>query len=947
MAEHGMSDQTLPALGQRWLSNAEVELGLGTIVAIDDRTISLLFPASGENRNYARKSAPITRIKFAEDDVASHHEGWQFRINEVTEASSTLTYLATRLDTGESVSVKETFLAHNYVMTEPQDRLFNGHYDGPRWFDMRKQSIIHRHDHLTSPLLGFLGARVSLIPHQIHIAKEVGQRNAPRVLLADEVGLGKTIEAAMIIHQQLLTERARRVLIVVPDSLVNQWLVEMLRKFNLSFAIFDEERCESLAEEGGNPFDSEQLVLCSLHFLTHNAQYFQQASEAEWDLLVVDEAHHLKWSAGNPSQEYNVIDELARQTRGVLLLTATPDQLGHESHFARLRLLDPNRFHDYSSFLREEQSYADLAQTVDGLLSAKAISEEQYQQLQDKLSDLSHDLDTINQDHTTREKLVADLLDRHGTGRVLFRNSRKTISGFPLRTLNASRLDEPLEYAENSEIPQIKAHLTPEIFYAGTEFWTDIDSRVEWYLDTLQSLKGKKVLTICANSITALDLAEALRVKTGIRATVFHEGMSIVERDKAANYFAQAEDGAQVLIASEIGSEGRNFQFAHHLVLFDLPLNPDLLEQRIGRLDRIGQKHDIQIHVPVFSASAQEVLLRWFDEGLDAFSHTCPIGATVYDEQTEKLENCLFAPEQEQELETLLGETKQIRTELLAKLEQGRDKLLELNSSGIGIVDEFVEELAEMDYSPTLERFMTQLFDTLGVLQEEKDDHCYLLTPTESMVSHLPGLQDEGMTITYERETATQLEHVHFISWDHPLVHNAIDMLLADVHGKSSMAFTSEKGLPAGFYWVECLFVLTAKAEKHLQLNQFFPDTPISFTINAKAQEQDKFFPLLDKVPRKVGSQLVKALTAQFEKTLMLAEKLAIERSKVVKKAKTDRIEELLGNEIDRLQALRMVNPSVRQDEIDELMNQREGLLEAAGNSMLRLEAVRIVVNNP
>lgn len=942
-----MAIQDLPALGQRWLSNAEVELGLGTIVAMDERTISLLFPASGENRNYARKNAPITRVRFAVGDTATHHEGWQFKVTEVLEANNTLEYLAIRLDNSESVSVKETFLSHDFVLTEPQDRLFNGHYDGPRWFDMRKQSIVHRHNHLTSPLLGFLGARVSLIPHQLHIAKEVGQRMAPRVLLADEVGLGKTIEAAMIIHQQLLTERAHRVLIVVPDSLVNQWLVEMLRKFNLCFAIFDEERCESLAEEGGNPFDSEQLVLCSLNFLTHNTRYFQQASESQWDLLIVDEAHHLKWSPGNPSQEYQVIDELASKTKGVLLLTATPDQLGHESHFARLRLLDANRFHDYAVFLKEEQEYAQLAETVTALLGSAMLTEEHYAQLKDKLSDLNHNLDELNSNHSLREQLVTDLLDRHGTGRVLFRNSRKTITGFPGRYLDAARLDEPVEYAENSDIPKIKAHLTPEIYYAGTDFWTDIDTRVNWFVETLQNLKGDKVLTICANSITALDLAETLRVKTGMRATVFHEGMSIIERDKAANYFAQSEDGAQVLITSEIGSEGRNFQFAHHLVLFDLPLNPDLLEQRIGRLDRIGQKHDIQIHVPVFSGSAQEVLLRWFDEGLDAFSHTCPIGATVYDEQSEQLESCLFEPEQSSEIEQLLTQTKQIRQELLAKLEKGRDKLLELNSSGIGKVEAFVEQLEDSDQSPTLERFMTQLFDTLGILQEEKDDHCYLLTPTESMVSHLPGLQDEGMTITYERDTATHLEHVHFISWDHPLVHNAIDMLLADVHGKSSMAFTANKALPAGYYWFECLYVLAAKGDKRLQLNQYFPDTPISFSVSAKAQEEETFFPLLDKVPRKIGSQLINALSTQFQKTLVIAEKIGSEKAQLVKQEKVSQIEQKLSADITRLKALQKVNPSVREDEIELLTKQREGLLNAANNAQLRLEAVRVVVNNP
>ncbi|HHH7389356.1 TPA: helicase-related protein, partial [Escherichia coli] len=122
------------------------------------------------------------------------------------------------------------------------------------------------------------------------------------------------------------------------------------------------------------------------------------------------------------------------------------------------------------------------------------------------------------------------------------------------------------------------------------------------------------------------DLEDALRVRSGIPATVFHEGMSILERDRAAAYFADEEFGAQVLICSEIGSEGRNFQFSHHLVLFDLPAHPDLLEQRIGRLDRIGQQHTIQLHVPYLETSPQERLFKWYHEALNAFLATCPTG---------------------------------------------------------------------------------------------------------------------------------------------------------------------------------------------------------------------------------------------------------------------------------------------------------------------------------
>ncbi len=104
----------------------------------------------------------------------------------------------------------------------------------------------------------------------------------------------------------------------------------------------------------------------------------------------------------------------------------------------------------------------------------------------------------------------------------------------------------------------------------------------------LTSHRSQKVLVICAKATTALQLEQVLREREGIRAAVFHEGMSIIERDRAAAWFAEEDTGAQVLLCSEIGSEGRNFQFASNLVMFDLPFNPDLLEQRIGRLDRIG-----------------------------------------------------------------------------------------------------------------------------------------------------------------------------------------------------------------------------------------------------------------------------------------------------------------------------------------------------------------------
>lgn len=942
-----MSEQYIPAPGQRWLSNAEVELGLGAIVELDERTITIMFPASGETRRYARKEAPLTRIAFKAGDTATHHEGWSFTIEEVVEDHNILHYHGLKVVDNAAVIVKETFLAHNFVLSEPLDRLLSGHYEEPKWFAMRKESTELRQQHLSSPLLGYLGGRMQLIPHQLHIAKEVGKRLAPRVLLADEVGLGKTIEAALIIHQQLLTERAQRVLIVVPDSLVNQWLVEMLRKFNLSFAIFDAERCESLAEEPVNPFETEQLVLCSLDFLTHNSRYFEQALAAHWDLLVVDEAHHLRWSAGNPSQEYEVIEHLAQKTPGVLLLTATPDQLGHESHFARLRLLDPSRFHDYQDFLAEEQSYQSLADAIEPLVSGEQLEESQWTKLQQLLPELATRFPNVNEDSTQRDALISELLDRHGTGRILFRNARSSISGFPKRKLNKSVLTLPEPYLTNDERSRIQAALTPEIYYAGNAFWTDFDPRVEWLMSLLQEFKQEKVLVICANAVTALDVADALRVKAGTRATVFHEGMSILERDKAANYFAQIEDGAQVLLASEIGSEGRNFQFSHHLVLFDLPLNPDLLEQRIGRLDRIGQRFDIDIHVPVFADTAGEILVDWYDTGLNAFTKTCPIGAQVFEEVEEQLLSSLENPANKEQTKQVLEQTAALRMALMQKMEQGRDKLLEINSSGKKTVAPFIEQLQAQDDSPRLEKFMSRLFDTLGVLQEDKDETCYLLTPTESMVSQIPGLHDEGMTVTYERETATQLEHIQYLTWDHPLIHNAIDMLLSDVQGKSSLAFVAQKDKPAGFFWLECFFALSPSGGKALQLNQYFPPQPLSVCIDGSGKVAFPDSQLFASVPKKIGSQLLKALTSHIEKAAALARKLAEQQGQQIKAERIKHIEQVLGAEIMRLTQLRQVNPAVRPEEISALEQQKDALLSAAESATMQLEAIQLVVNNP
>ncbi|MEW9798435.1 RNA polymerase-associated protein RapA [Alteromonas sp. CYL-A6] len=941
-----MSADTPFAVGQRWLSNTESELGLGAVIHVDFRSVEVLFPASGESRIYTKNDAPLTRLTFEVGDTITSQDGWTLTVSDIEESAGALIYTGIREDTKALVRLPEPQLDHHIRLNQPEKRLFSHQLDHPKWFDLRQASLEHQFDYYKSDTIGLAGARISLVPHQLHIASEVGSRHAPRVLLADEVGLGKTIEAALIIHRQIMTGRAARVLILLPDSLVHQWLVEMLRRVNLAFSIYDESRCEAADDSGENPFENDQLVLCSLDFLTHNPKRQQQALEAGWDLLIVDEAHHLKWSEAAPSAEYLCVEALANQTPGVLLLTATPDQLGHESHFARLRLLDPARFHNYDVFLEEESRYSDLADAVAPLLSDAPVSDTQRARLTHLAPDvMAHigDLDTPAQ----RNACLHQLIDCHGTGRLLFRNRRASIDGFPKRELHAYPLPLPEAYQAAMRSTDLTDALYPERQASLVASWPSLDPRVSWLLDFLADVKPEKVLLICASAVTAQQLGETIRQQTGIRHSVFHEGMTIVERDKAAHYFADDEDGAQILLCSEIGSEGRNFQFAHHLVLFDLPLTPDLLEQRIGRLDRIGQNSDIHIHVPYLEHSAQHVLLDWYHQGLNAFCQTCPTGQRVFDDVKALLLGACLHPDDPVALAELIDRSQHLNGELSAQLEAGRDRLLELNASGEGRVDSLLEKIIEQDSDLDLSRFMGRLLDAIGVNQEEKGNDCFILRPGESMVSQLPGLPADGMTVTYKRRVAIALEHVHFLSWDHPLVHHAMDMVMTDVLGKSSMGFTADPDLPKGAYWLEALFVLDANAPRALQLHRFLPATPLRICLDAHGKPVAQEFDVRRPIGRNIAKQLLGALQQPLTAHIEKARTLAHQQANQLLHDALGEAHRVLGQEVQRLRDLQQRNPAIRDSEIAFVERQLQQLDSAIQKADVQLDSLRIVVNNP
>ncbi|MFJ5331999.1 RNA polymerase-associated protein RapA [Pectobacterium versatile] len=959
-------------LGQRWISDTESELGLGTVVAVDTRMITLLFPASGENRLYSRSDAPITRVMFNPGDTVTSHEGWQLKVDDVREEKGLLVYCGQRLDDETSAELREVFLDSKLTFNKPQDRLFAGQIDRMDRFALRYRARKHQNEQARQQWGGLRGMRASLIPHQLHIAHEVGQRHAPRVLLADEVGLGKTIEAGMIIHQQLLAGRASRVLIVVPETLQHQWLVEMLRRFNLLFSLFDDERYAEAKLDSSNPFETEQLVICSLGFVQRSAQRFAQLVNADWDLLVVDEAHHLVWSEESPSPEYQAIETLARATPAVLLLTATPEQLGQQSHFARLRLLDPNRFHDYQEFVAEQQQYRPVADAVTLLLAGEKAQTAELNALSDLLGeqDIEPLLKAINSNsddnQKARQELITMLMDRHGTSRVLFRNTRQGVKGFPQRVLHQIRLPLPAQYQTAIKVSgimnankalEVRARdmLYPEQIYQQLEgddaTWWNFDPRVEWLLNYLTAHRDEKILVICAQAATALQLEQVLRTREAIRAAVFHEGLSILERDRAAAYFASEEEGAQVLICSEIGSEGRNFQFASHLVMFDLPFNPDLLEQRIGRLDRIGQAKEIQIMVPYLENTAQALLVRWYHEGLDAFEHTCPTGRTIYDAHHAQLIERLTTVGEQQGLDEFIHVCRQQHDSLKQQLEQGRDRLLEMHSNGGEQAQLLAQAIAEQDNDVNLVTFALNLFDIVGINQEDRSDNLIILTPSDHMlVPDFPGLPQDGCTITFDRDQALSREDAQFISWEHPLIRNGLDLVLSGDTGSCAVSLLKNKALPVGTLLAELVYVVEAQAPKHLQLTRFLPPTPVRLLMDRKGTnlaaqvEFESFNRQLNAVNRHTSSKLVNAVQPDVHAMLQQAEALIETQARQLITEAQEQADLQLRRELERLEALKAVNPNIREDELTALENQREQVLSNLHEANWRLDAIRLVV---
>lgn len=874
--------------GARVVNEAEPTLGLGRVERlVPPRSIEVAFPAVGETRLYNLKTAPLRRLVLQPGQQAVGRDGRRFRVERVEEQDGLLIYR------GQGRTLAEAELADQNTSTSAADDLRHGRLSHYQLFDLRERGWRVRRDLLASQARGLAGARVRLLPHQLHIAYTVSRRLLPRVLLADEVGLGKTIEAGLIFSALRALGRADRVLILTPPSLLYQWLTELVRRFNELFSVLDFERYEELleVEDGLTPFERLPRIIAPITLLS-DEEALEEAVSASWDLVIVDEAHHLL-------EGYTeALRQLSRRTRGLLLLTATPMRQGWQTEYALLHLVDPERFGSPEAFEEEHLHLQEVAR------AARDLDPKRLKELFPEDRSLAQLLD----EEAPREEILQSLIDRHGTGRVLVRNRRERLQGFPGR----------------------RVHPVP------------VEDRLNWLFDFVRA--HDKTVLIARDAQTVLELQRAFREETGILTATFHEGLSILERDRQVAYFAQG-DGAQILLSSEIGGEGRNFQFAHHLVLWDLPLSPDLLEQRIGRLDRIGQDREIQVYVPFAPDSPEEILFRWHHEGLDGFEHPVNGSELVREEVQDELEDVLTS---HQGLEKLLKRTRQALEAHKKALQDSVDVLVDLNSFDPVLGEQLVLRVSEQEASIALRDFLSRALESFGVQEEELAEKGLLRIKAGDLmtVDSFPGLgHDRAFLATWDRDLALVREDVEFLSADHPLVEGSLAMALDQDQGRASAALWN--GAPEKGVLVQMLYLMQGIGPAELELARYLPLEPLSIHLDARGRDRADLVPpehSMVGVGAEGAASLVAVLEPHLANWLARAEQLAAERAAPMKAAALSSARETLDSELDRLEELARVNPTVRPAELEGQRQRREQILEALEESRPTLEAIRVIV---
>ena len=553
------------------------ELGIGRVQKIEGRSIVVEFSRSGTTLRLATSTDALAPVSF--------EAGTRVRVIATGEETTIATVRSDgsmRLASGNTAQPDALWpLQHDRSLVE---RLVAGDVDSVEDFTTRLD-ILHLLEIREAGGLGsFLGGRVRLFPHQLYVAERASAADPVRWLLADEVGLGKTIEAALILNRLVHTGRVQRCLIVVPEALTVQWLGELWRKYHQVFALLDEKRLADVARDFGddaNPFDVHRRAVIALETLAARPQLTDQAVEAGIDLLVVDEAQRLRRPRGHPGEpSWRAVAPIALRRRSgqvapqnhVLLLTATPLEDDAHGFFRLLQLLRPDDFPEEASFEQRLATGEPLPPCTSATRRVDIGGLPPRVGMAIEIEPGASGDPRLAIEDALRRAGARDVVAQR---RKLDRLRRTLASGAALLAVLG-----PDERALRQQASQLDQR----------------DPRVLWLIAQARRWRdaGEKTLVFVAHRETLEMLRMTLSDRAQVPSGMFHEELPTARRDIEVARF-RAADGPSLLVSTECGGEGRNFEFCRRLVLFDLPWAPSTVEQRIGRLDRIGRDRPVEI----------------------------------------------------------------------------------------------------------------------------------------------------------------------------------------------------------------------------------------------------------------------------------------------------------------------------------------------------------------
>ena len=773
---------------------------------------------------------------------------------------------------GEASSNVAEMALRPAILDDPVERFRANRIGTAAQFNLRSVAADlwtrHRHDSLVS----LSHARVDLKPHQVSVVHRVISSYPYRFLLSDEVGLGKTIEAAMIVKELRARGLARRVLILVPSGLVRQWQFELKTKFNEIFAIFDKNTLQYLKSKGArNPWTDHASVITSQTWASWTRERREEIASVDWDLIIVDEAHHARRQrSGNSvtmTNLYRLVSALTSPPefarRGVLFLTATPMQLQRHELFSLVEMLDPVLFASENDFVSHVRGLSGLNSLVEDLTREGPVDE------------LTERAGVLLDQHPTEmegleiDELIGRLRERHRLSEVLIRNRRAVIGGFLPR--RAFRWDVDIteeERAVQSEMDSIIADgyreaertqrnavgflmviwqklaasssrallkslegrrerlLQGEITgtlsieeaeddLAGDREASDIArelpgasaheiSRIDRVIELLKRIGfDSKALTfteklgelfkedadgkviVFTEFRETQDMLVELCTLQGWSAHRFHGQLDPLHKDDAIESF-RLGTGSQILVSTEAGGEGRNFQFAHVLVNYDLPWNPMRVEQRIGRVDRIGQDHPVTIfnfHVKgTIEGRILDVLeqrIRLFEESIGGLD---PILGDAEADIRAALRTT--AAERDKELERVAHRLEERVRQARTAASQLKDFVLDTKSYSAEIAQTALQEKQSVSQAE-FERLITALLRSVNTWVEAHRDSAERRIQfhppfTEEHKDLIQG--EEKRRVCFDPRTFVDSEHVEYFGFGHPIIDAVVKRTTEERH---------------------------------------------------------------------------------------------------------------------------------------------------------------------